>query len=413
MQSFRIREYSSVNTHPQTIPMNSRQLHLLLTLLTGLILFAGISNSAAELPDEAGYDQGEKDYKIIGYVAGWRTDWSTDKIDAGKLTHINYAFADVLEDGRVVSMHEQDAYNFAVLDSLKAVNPDLKILISLGGWTRSTYFSDAALTEESRRRFAESAVAFVKEFGIDGVDIDWEYPGSPGAGNVFRAADKQNFTLMLKEIREHLDEQSRIDGREDDPYLLTIATGASRGFLENTEMHKAHQYLDFINLMTYDYHTGGSPVAGHHTNLYPSVSIHYTRGSADQSVQWYIDAGIPSEKLVLGVAFYGRYWTGTRPVDNGLYQFAPDGDRGSAGFDHLRDNYINKNGFIRHWDTEAKAPWLWNPDTQTFVTYDDEESLRHKTHYIRARGLGGAMFWEYSQNPGGELLNALYDGLND
>ncbi|MCC5904860.1 MAG: glycoside hydrolase family 18 protein [Balneolaceae bacterium] len=393
--------------------MNFHFLNLFLTLIAGLILFSGINTSENDKSKNRLYKQSETEYKIIGYVAGWRSDWTTDKIDATKLTHINYAFADVLEDGQVVSMHEQDAYNFAVLDSLKLENPDLKILISLGGWTRSTWFSDAVLTEESRRKFAESAVDFVKEFGIDGVDIDWEYPGSPGAGNVFRAVDKENFTLMLKELREHLDEQGRIEGREGDPYLLTIATGASRGFLENTEMHKAHQYLDFINLMTYDYHTGGSPVAGHHTNLYPSASIHYTRGSTDQSVQWYIDAGIPSDKLVLGVAFYGRYWTEARNKDNGLYQFAPNGDRGSISYDNLRDNYINRNGFTRHWDAEAKAPWLWNSDTQTFVTYDDEESLRHKTHYIRARGLGGAMFWEYSQNLDGELLNALYEGLND
>ncbi len=393
--------------------MNFHFQNLFLTFIAGLILFSGINTSENDKSKNRVYKQSETDYKIIGYVAGWRSDWTTDKFDATKLTHINYAFADVLDDGQVVSIHEQDAYNFAVLDSLKLVNPDLKILISLGGWTRSTWFSDAALTEESRRSFAESAVDFVKEFGVDGVDIDWEYPGSPGAGNVFRAVDKENFTLVLKELRKHLDKQSRIEGREDDPYLLTIATGASRGFLENTEMHKAHQYLDFINLMTYDYHTGGSPVAGHHTNLYPSASIHYTRGSADQSVQWFIDAGIPSDKLVLGVAFYGRYWSGVRNTDNGLYQFAPNGDRGSLSYDNLRDNYINKNGFTRYWDSEAKAPWLWNSDTQTFVTYDDEKSLHHKTHYIRARGLGGAMFWEYSQNLGGELLNALYEGLND
>ncbi len=393
--------------------MNFHFQNLFLTFIAGLILFSGIKTSENDKSKNRVYKQSETDYKIIGYVAGWRSDWTTDKFDATKLTHINYAFADVLDDGQVVSIHEQDAYNFAVLDSLKLVNPDLKILISLGGWTRSTWFSDAALTEESRRSFAESAVDFVKEFGVDGVDIDWEYPGSPGAGNVFRAVDKENFTLVLKELRKHLDKQSRIEGREDDPYLLTIATGASRGFLENTEMHKAHQYLDFINLMTYDYHTGGSPVAGHHTNLYPSASIHYTRGSADQSVQWFIDAGIPSDKLVLGVAFYGRYWSGVRNTDNGLYQFAPNGDRGSLSYDNLRDNYINKNGFTRYWDSEAKAPWLWNSDTQTFVTYDDEKSLHHKTHYIRARGLGGAMFWEYSQNLGGELLNALYEGLND
>jgi chitinase len=387
--------------------------------MAGYPLFSGISACfvlifflAITQPLSDHREKTTEDYNIIGYVAGWRLDWTADKIDAKKLTHINYAFADI-QDGKVVSMNEQDAYNFRVLDSLKTENPDLRVLISIGGWTRSTFFSDAALTEESRRVFAESAVDFVKEFGIDGVDLDWEYPGSPGAGNVFRAADKQNFTLMLRELRKQLNEQSRLDGRENNPYLLTIATGAGRGFLENTEMHKAHHYLDFVNLMTYDYHTGGSPVAGHHANLYPSTSIHYTRGAADQSVQWFIDAGIPSEKLVLGVAFYGRYWTGVRPEENGLYQYAPGEDRGSAGFDRLRDHYIHKNGFTRYWDEEAKAPWLWNPETATFYSYDDEESLRHKTDYIRARGLAGAMFWEYSQNFGGELLQALYEGLND
>ena len=382
---------------------------LLLILMSSLALTAFHSSDDKDSTKEP-LNQKTK-YKLIGYVAGWHV-WTTDKIDAQKLTHINYAFADIV-DGKVASYLENDEYNFQVLDSLRLENPDLKILISVGGWARSTYFSDAALTEESRKVFAESAVDFMKHYNLDGVDLDWEYPGNPGAGNVFRAVDKQNFTLMLAELRRQLDEQSRIDGRENEPYLLTIATGASKGFLENTEMHKAHQYLDFINLMTYDYHTGGSPVAGHHTNLYPSQSIHYTRGSADESVQWNIDAGIPAEKLILGAAFYGRYWTDVRPVDNGLYQFAPGSDRGSVGFDELRDKTINKNGFTRFWDDEAKAPWLWNPETRMFISYDDEESLRHKTHYIKARGLGGAMFWEYSSNYGEELLNALYDGLND
>lgn len=349
-------------------------------------------------------------YVRIGYVAGWRSDWSTDRIDAQKLTHINYAFADI-KDGKVNSYLDQDEYNFAVLDSLKNKNPDLKILVSVGGWSRSTYFSDAALTQESREKFAESAIDFITRFNLDGIDLDWEYPGSPGAGNVFRAVDRRHFTLMLEELRNRLDERTVTDGRQNNPYLLTIATGASQGFLQNTEMHKAHQYLDYVLLMTYDYHTGGSPVAGHHANLYRSQSIHYTRGSADESVQWFIDAGIPSDKLVLGVAFYGRYWTDVRQEENGLYQFAPGNDRGAAGFDHIKAEKINTNGYFRYWDEEAKAPWLWNPETRTFWSYDDEESIRHKTDYIKARGLAGAMFWEYSQNLNGELLDVLYYGL--
>jgi len=351
------------------------------------------------------------DYKIVGYIAGWH-DWSTDMIDAQKLTHINYAFADI-QDGKVSSYLENDDYNYQVLDSLKAENPDLKILVSVGGWSRSTYFSDAALTEESRELFAESAVEFMKKYKLNGVDLDWEYPGLSGAGNVYRAVDKQNFTLLLKVLREHLDRQAELDDRKDNPYLLTIATGASKNYLEHTEMHEAHQYLDFINIMTYDFHTGGSPIAGHHSNLYPSQSLHFTGPSADQSVQWHIDAGIPSGKLVLGVPFYGRAWSGVRSENNGLYQWTGGDERGSAGFDRLRDELINKNGFTRYWDDEAQAPYLWNPETQTIYVYDDEESLQIKMDYIKARGLGGAMFWEYSSNLGEELLNTLYNGLNN
>ena len=387
-------------------------------------LFAAISFLMLTLPqytfssttDEPGTGLKEakkaagNDYIITAYVAGWH-NWTTDQIDAEKLSHINYAFADI-KDGKINSYLDNDDYQYTMLDSLRRINPDLKILVSVGGWSRSTYFSDAALTEESRKIFAESALDFIERYGLDGIDLDWEYPGSPGAGNVFRAVDRENFTLMLEELRIQLDEQTAADGREDNPYLLTIATGASQGFLQNTEMHKAHQYLDYVLLMTYDYHTGGSPVAGHHANLFRSQSLHYTRGSADQSVQWFLDAGIPSEKLVLGVAFYGRYWTGVRATENGLYQFAPGSDRGAAGFDRLREEYINKNGYTRYWDAEAKAPWLWNPDTATFWSYDDEESVQHKTDYIKARGLGGAMFWEYSQNLNGELLETLYNGLN-
>jgi chitinase len=352
------------------------------------------------------------EYKVVGYVAGWRNDWTTDNIDASKLTHINYAFADIV-DGKISSYLENDAANFSVLNALKEENSDLKILISVGGWSRSKFFSDAALTPESRDIFAQSAIDFLKKYDIDGIDLDWEYPGLSGDGNVYRAVDKQNFTLMLKVLREYLDRQSELDGRTSDPYLLTIATGASQSYLDHTEMHTAQQYLDFINIMTYDFHTGGSPIAGHHSNLYPSKSIHFTGPSADKAIQQHIDAGIPSHKLVLGVPFYGRSWTGVRSTDNGLYQWTSSSERGSAGFDDLRDEYINKNGFTRYWDEEAKAPYLWNPDTETIFVYDDEESIAHKTNYIKARGLGGAMFWEYSSNYGEELLNALHNGLNN
>ena len=390
----------------------SFQNRVLLAILFALVIIFTITlcKAEAQSPRESHINQ-ENSYKVVGYVAGWRNDWSSDNIDAAKLTHINYAFADIVE-GKVASYLDNDKANFEALNLLKQDNPDLKILISVGGWSRSKFFSDAALTPESRKIFAQSAIDFLKKYNIDGIDLDWEYPGLSGDGNVYRAVDKQNFTLMLKTLRDYLDRQSELDGRTSDPYLLTIATGASQSYLDHTEMHNAQQYLDFINIMTYDFHTGGSPIAGHHSNLFPSKSIHFTGPSADKAVQQHIDAGIPSRKLVLGVPFYGRSWSGVRSTNNGLYQWTNTSERGSAGFDELRDEYINKNGFTRYWDEEAKAPYLWNPDTQTIFVYDDEESLAHKTSYIKARGLGGAMFWEYSSNYGEELLNALFNGLN-
>lgn len=374
------------------------------------IIASSLFSAEAQSPQESQIHN-EKKYKVVGYIAGWRNNWTTDNINASKLTHINYAFADIT-DGKIASYLDNDEDNFKVLHSLKQINPNLKVLISVGGWSRSKFFSDAALTSESREIFAQSAIDFLKKYNIDGIDLDWEYPGLSGDGNVYRAVDKQNFTLMLKTLREYLDRQSELDGRTSNPYLLTIATGASQSYLDHTEMHKAQQYLDFVNIMTYDFHTGGSPIAGHHSNLYPSNSIHFTGPSADRAVQQHIDAGIPSNKLVLGVPFYGRSWSDVRTTDNGLYQWTSSSERGSAGFDELRDDYINKNGYTRYWDEEAKAPYLWNPDTQTIFVYDDEESLGYKTDYIKARGLGGAMFWEYSSNYGEELLNALYNGLN-
>ena len=152
------------------------------------------------------------------------------------------------------------------------INKNLKILISIGGWSWSKNFSDAALTEASREKFTNSAVAFMQKHQIDGIDLDWEYPGLVGDGNVYRAEDRENFTTLLKVIREKLDAIST----QDNKFLLTIATGAFQDYLDHTNMKEAHQYLDFINIMTYDFHTGGSRKTGHHANLKISTSDNNT-----------------------------------------------------------------------------------------------------------------------------------------
>ena len=169
--------------------------------------------------------------------------------------------------GTVLQM-PYDASHLSRLHALKDINPDLKILVSVGGWSWSGNFSDAALTSESRKQFAQSVVDMIREHNLDGIDIDWEYPGQIGAGNVYRPEDKQNFMLLLRDVRRKLEEMSDEEGREGvDRYQLTIATGANGAYQENTEMDKAHKYLDFINIMAYDFHGSWTPTTGHHTNL--------------------------------------------------------------------------------------------------------------------------------------------------
>src|SRR6478752_7379538 len=174
---------------------------------------------------------------IIGYVGGFRGETNTSIIDAQKLTHINYAFVNVQGNRAFLSNEKTDTINFRKLNELKQINPSLKILISIGGWAWSENFSDAVLTDSSRKYFAESAVEIINKYQLDGVDIDWEYPTIPGEeGNIYRPEDKQNFTLMFKELRLELDSLQQQTGKK---FLLTTAVGGFSRFVENTEMGNA------------------------------------------------------------------------------------------------------------------------------------------------------------------------------
>lgn len=346
-------------------------------------------------------------YRIVAYAGGNMDIW---QMDASKITHINYAFANINEDGKIYFRNAVGAgQQLAQLQQLKKQNKDLKLLVSVGGWGADG-FSDAALTKESRTEFAESALEIIKNYGLDGIDIDWEFPGQPGPGIKYRAEDEGNFTLMLKSLRQNLDSLSNKRGYTgDERYLLTIASNDNQAFFDHTQMDKLHAYLDFINVMSYDMFSVGSETTGHHTGLYQSSPDAPTR-TTDAAIQRHLDAGIPSRKIVLGVAFYGRSWVGVTPRNNGLYQpfekfyrFIP--------FAKLAENYINKNGFTRYWDDGAKAPYLWNADKQILIAYDDSVSLRHKVDYVRKKDLGGVMYWHHSYDPSQMLLETLYDRL--
>jgi chitinase len=282
------------------------------------------------------------------------------------------------------------------------------VLVSIGGWTWSGNFSDMALTKESRKAFIESAVQFVQRYHLDGLDIDWEFPGMIGDNNRFRPEDKQNYTSLLKELRKRFDrEQENLH-----KHLLTsVATGASTQFLAHTEMRKVQKYVDTVNLMAYDYYEPDSDkTTGNHAPLFTDP-IDPKQISADASVREYEKAGVPAEKIVLGVPFYGHIWGEVTDQNHGLFQPGKPVPNAFSNYANIAGEML-KNGFVRYWDSTASAPYLYNSARRTFVSYEDVESLKLKCQYVRERKLGGVMFWEYSGDLNGTLLDAINTGLH-
>ena len=341
-------------------------------------------------------------YRIIAYVGG-RTD--IPHIGAEKLTHINYAFAQVNDSGEVVLRDPEASTHLNQLTALKTRNPNLKIILSVGGWGADN-FSNAALSDHSRRRFSQSAAGLLRAYALDGLDVDWEYPGQPGPGIVYRSEDKQNFTLLLKTLREEFDAP---DTRQARRYALTIAS-ADGEYFHHTEMEKLHVYLDWINVMTYDFFNSLTETTGHHTGLFRSQFASDSSRNTQSSVRQHLAAGIPSEKLVIGAAFYARGWTGVNPANNGIQQgYKRYAD--AYSYPQLVHEYIDKRGFQRHWDTSACAPYLWNPDSCMFISYDDPASLKQKALFVKSQHLGGMMYWEHSLDPAEELLDTIVAAL--
>lgn len=347
--------------------------------------------------------------KVVGYYASWAaySGFSPDKVDVTKLTHLNYAFANIGNDLKItMGSPDVDPGNFSKLKALKQANPSLKTLISVGGWSWSGRFSDVALTDASRTAFADSCVNFIIKNGFDGVDIDWEYPVSGGLStNARRPEDKQNFTSLIQKLREKLDARAVIDNKS---YLLTIAGGSGDWYVNNTELGTLSKYLDYANVMTYDIHGKWDTYNDFNAPLYANNDVTMQeKWSVDQSVNAWLKVGVPASKIVLGVPFYGYIYNDVLNVNNGLYQSYSDVQ--SISYENIAENYLNAPGFVRYFHNVSMVPWLYNGST--FISYEDTQSMVAKAQYIKLKGLGGAAIWELSQDPNRVLFNSLYKEL--
>jgi len=376
--------------------------HLKKYSLLSLLLFAFINSLFAQQAKAP-------KYVVIGYVGG-RID--TNLVNPNKVTHLNYAFVSLAGNRAFLRNPAVDTVNFKNLVKLKKRNPNLKILISIGGWGGCRYFSDAVLSDTAREGFAASAVAIVRKYNLDGVDIDWEYPDDIGANNIFRAVDKQNYTLMFEKLRLHLDTLEKQTGRK---MSLTTAVGGFSRYLQQTEMGKAAKYLDYVSLMTYDFAQDSLHIVLHHTNLYASKQYN-TTCSGDMAARDFAAAGVPPEKLVMGVAFYAHTLTSAGAPD-GKHVLGTKSTHTPHKYNHwggytlLKDSLINKHGFKYYRDNDAKAPYLYNDSTKEFVTFDDEWSVKEKSKYVKQHHLAGIMFWEYGEDKKEYLLDEMNKDL--
>ncbi|MFD0638383.1 glycoside hydrolase family 18 protein [Catenulispora yoronensis] len=339
------------------------------------------------------------------------------------------------------------AGNFNQLKQLKAKYPNLKVILTIGGWTYSKYFSDAAATDASRKKFVSSCINMFLDgnlpsdggFGgpgsgagiFDGFDLDWEYPGGGGhTGNHATAADKQNFTLLAQEFRTELDAYGAAHGGKH--YYITAAVGSGQDKIANLETNKLGQYLDWIDVMTYDMH-GGFEATGptnfqdplHNSPNDPSKAIApgtekynvdtaitaFTTGLPDMG----IPGGFPAAKINLGIPFYWRGWTGVPATNNGLYQtatgpaaaFPTTQTAGTASWTELKNAGLTGSAL---WDATTESSYIYS--NGSFFTGDNPQAIAARDAYAKAHGLGGVFVFSLEDDDAsGTLLNAVAAGM--
>jgi chitinase len=355
--------------------------------------------------------------KIMAYYFPNRRSNNTEKLNLDKLTHIIFSFTEVIGN----EMKFRDDSTAFLLEKLLAEKKhyhNLKVMVACGGWAGSGGFSEMSRTPETRKKFVSSVGKFIRKYRLDGLDIDWEYPGLPGIGNPYVPEDKENFTALMKELRDELNSISK-------ELVLTFAAAGWQNYFYHIELDKVMPSVNYMNIMTYDMAGGEDPYTSHHTNLgmvrmedlagTPAFEKIVEEGdstkpfSAEKIISWCIKQGVNPSQIVIGAAFYGKGWEGVPPQNNGLYQLAKGPWRERNGYSTIREKREDKNGFARHWDPVAKAPFLYNATDSIFVSYEDTVSIRLKTEYVINRGLGGIMFWSLNSDaPEEGLVEAIF-----
>ncbi|GAA5811219.1 hypothetical protein MFLAVUS_004650 [Mucor flavus] len=380
-------------------------------------------NQLPSLKDSDSNDSNDSSYIIAGYFINWGIydrEYNVVDLQAEKLSHILYAFANVNRDGTVLlgdpwadtdkkfpkdqtidgvqdpwKENDDELYgNFKQLALLKKKYRHLKVSLSIGGYSWSSNFSTIAASSESRAIFTKTALTHLQNLGLDGIDIDWEFPED--------VVDAENYVLLLQEMRVALDQYQK--KYSDQPYLLSVAMPCGPQNYNLLQLGEMAKYVDIFYLMAYDFAGEWDAKIGHQSNLYGGPL------NVDQAVTDYEKAGVPSKKIVMGLPMYGRGFSNTNGKPGSSYRGVPDGSWDKGSFDY-KD--LPTKGSKEFLDQEKGASWSYNEETREFVTYDTPAVTQLKCEYIKQRQLGGAMFWELSADGSGErsLLQTVYQHL--
>lgn len=317
--------------------------------------------------------------RIIAYLTEYT---KASFLDATCLTHINYAhgrFGNPKTGDGGIKIAEPELLKKVV--ALKKDKPDLKVLLMIGGWgEHADGFSMMARDAAKRTAFCQACKEHIDNYNLDGIDLDWEYPGGGPSTNGQSKDDPKNFVLVLKELRETI----------GDTKIISYASSSSAKYMD---WKGAMDYLDYVNVMTYDM---GKPPKNHNSPLRKSSTFNQT--GCDESIDLHVKAGVPLSRMNLGVPFYGH---GITPYASDVKYNEMDGIlKATTG------NYAGKN--IRKWDDTAKVPYLTDGTGSIYLSYDDPESVGYKGKFVLDKKLGGAMFWEFRHDDSNHsMLKAL------
>ncbi|XP_078471892.1 chitinase-3-like protein 1 [Lampetra planeri] len=336
-------------------------------------------------------------FKKICYFASWAEgrlgagSFGAGNVDPFACSHVLFAFG-VMDDAfSVQPAQDNDPTAYRLLTALRERNPELQVLLSVGGYVFGVErFSAMASRRDHRQAFIASAVDFLRTYGFDGLDLDWEYPAQRGSP----AVDKQRFTSLLKELRSAFDEEALAQGRPR--LLLAVAVSPIARIVDGSyEVEKIHQYLDFINVMCYDMQNWNGQTS-HHSPLFSS-SLYPEQTTTESAVKLWLDRGVPPSKLVVGVPAYGTTFTlsgaGTAlgaPISGPGEAGAFTGTAGTLAYYEVCQR-LRQDQYNAEWLEEQAVPYAHLDDQ--WLGYDDTRSFTYKLCWLKSKGLAGAVLW--------------------